>query len=576
MSATRTDSLMSIGKRSRRRQRGAVAVVAAVATLLGLIAAALVIDVGRFYWAHRDLQRAANLAALDAARVAGGCLGVSADPGLRAYREVEDSLARNGLQQAVIDAVRLGREHHSENGLREFAEGAPGQTNMAVQVVLSRPMPGRLLPVAPRATGVLRASAAARSRPYAGVRVGARLDDVDADLTNALIGQVVGGTVYLSAGAYAALSEAQLPVGDVVDRLVDATDDETLTTDIPVSGMLHALVDALAQTSYSLAETATTEIADATQTASTLSPIDVVGIDNMVLTVAGDAVIGAGDLVMSSIQAASTSSLVEMSYQLPPPLGDSVLTLRYVQPGRQSVTTITQPGEDGSEEASSASGYVQSVSRVSVDALASDVVVPLWFELGGVRARVDEIQCARSGQANDLVYVQTSVAPSRIGIGRLLDSAVERVAPESAVLVDATLPVGLFGNAWPVQVRVSASGEVSLPAVQDELVFESPFETAQRVGDRYRVADALQQLPALIDLDVSVATESGLLTDEQRLALEQAVESTTREQLQRILSASADDFSRRVLNSAGLAGTGVEVRVYGVALKEPYVFNRGG
>ncbi|MEQ9479614.1 MAG: pilus assembly protein TadG-related protein [Algiphilus sp.] len=57
------------------RQRGAAAVFAAIAMTTLLVSIAFTIDIGRLYFAQRDLQNAANLAALDASRMASGCYG---------------------------------------------------------------------------------------------------------------------------------------------------------------------------------------------------------------------------------------------------------------------------------------------------------------------------------------------------------------------------------------------------------------------------------------------------------------------------------------------------------------------
>src|SRR3546814_9305092 len=60
-----------------RKQQGAAAVFVAIALIPLLIATMLAIEVGRVYYAHRSLQKAANLAALDTARLMSGCTGNS-------------------------------------------------------------------------------------------------------------------------------------------------------------------------------------------------------------------------------------------------------------------------------------------------------------------------------------------------------------------------------------------------------------------------------------------------------------------------------------------------------------------
>src|SRR5690606_20780764 len=102
--ASRPGTSLAVSPRlrsARRRQTGAAAVFAAIAAGAGLTALALAIDVGRLYAAQRDLQRIANLAALDAARVTGGCFGEPENPSATAFNEAVASIARNGGRETV-------------------------------------------------------------------------------------------------------------------------------------------------------------------------------------------------------------------------------------------------------------------------------------------------------------------------------------------------------------------------------------------------------------------------------------------------------------------------------------------
>ncbi|HKY90196.1 MAG TPA: pilus assembly protein TadG-related protein, partial [Nevskiaceae bacterium] len=93
--------------RSLARQRGAVIVYVAFFLGVLLAAAALAIDIGRLYNAQRELQRAANIAALDAASVSGGCYGnlggdLLDSPLAVAQAEALESLARNGIPASYL------------------------------------------------------------------------------------------------------------------------------------------------------------------------------------------------------------------------------------------------------------------------------------------------------------------------------------------------------------------------------------------------------------------------------------------------------------------------------------------
>ena len=135
------------------RQRGAAAVFAAISLLAMLSMMALAIDVGRLYFAQRDLQRLANLAALDSVRVASGCAATGRPGSLAAATaEVLASLSRN--QQAGSSIANLtqqtlvGRVTSAAGSLRSFEALADADARRdAVQVVLTRQTPARLLPL---------------------------------------------------------------------------------------------------------------------------------------------------------------------------------------------------------------------------------------------------------------------------------------------------------------------------------------------------------------------------------------------------------------------------------------------
>src|SRR5690606_15635458 len=218
------------GLRARSRQTGAVAVFAAIAAGAGLTALALAIDVGRLYAAQRDLQRIANLAALDAARVTGGCFGEPENPTAVAYNEAVASIDRNHGRLGGRDVVRplsveVGRENRAADGRRYF-DPAYERTNHAVRVVLARRAPTRLLPLAP-APGELVASAAARSRPYASVHVGSRLAELDPPALDRLFNTLFDSEgISISAAGYASLLEAEVPINEIIDVLDPGSEDD--------------------------------------------------------------------------------------------------------------------------------------------------------------------------------------------------------------------------------------------------------------------------------------------------------------------------------------------------------------
>src|SRR5687768_17032070 len=118
-SPRRSRSLCRAPSRRRRhlaqgcaRQRGASAILVAVLLFALLSALLAALDVGRLYFAQRELQKLANLAALDAARAVGGCHGAVADPAGTAAAAARASIGANDANVAILDhslsAVELG------------------------------------------------------------------------------------------------------------------------------------------------------------------------------------------------------------------------------------------------------------------------------------------------------------------------------------------------------------------------------------------------------------------------------------------------------------------------------------
>lgn len=574
--------------RRRLRQSGAAAVLAAIAAGAGLAALALAIDVGRLYAAQRDLQRVANLAALDAARVSGGCLGLPDDPAAAAFGEALDSIQRNGGGPEQIRPlhVELGREFKAADGKRYF-HAAPDRTNHAVRVTLTRPAPQRLLSLTP-ATGRLIAVAAARSRPYASVHIGSRPVQLDPEGLNRFFGAAFGSEgPSVSAVGYTSLFEASVPLDSVIDVLEPGTPDRIRLRPLSVAQLLRRIVDALAAAGNDAAAEAARQIMYVSEAAEWLTPPALLAVEREVAQILGSALIGAGDLVVLAAQAVADSAVIELLYSLPPPLGDSTVLIRFIEPGQAAELT---PGAEGSDEPQYAFN-TQALIEVSLSApvplLGADLELPLWLQVAQATARVTDIRCARLGEPRDLVTVDARSSVSRIGIGRFEDLEAPVPQPQRATLLELDLPAGRLGIPVPVNVRAVGFSTVDIPSAREELVFTGPFPSEPRsFGGPRAVAllEAVSQLPSGLDLDVEItplapggerfADIGGTrLRDAVRNAREM-VQSALETAIAEALTAGGDRLLGRVLDGAGLTLGGADVRVYSVTAKEPYLFLR--
>lgn len=186
-------------------QRGAAAVLASIMLVAMLAAAGFAIDMAQLYSAKRELQKQANLSALNAARGAGGCLAPD-DPRGRynvAFSTVQTTLAQLNPQGATNPdmQVRLGRVDAAPGGLRAFAALPSSRAGeaYAVDVSLSRPAPRLVLPlpgISSDERPMLQARAVAAMAPSASFRVGGSLLSVNqgyVSLLNAVLGALLGG-----------------------------------------------------------------------------------------------------------------------------------------------------------------------------------------------------------------------------------------------------------------------------------------------------------------------------------------------------------------------------------------------
>lgn len=253
----------------RRAQRGVAAVFAAVSLLTLLAGLGLAIDVGRFFYAKRDLQRLADLAAVDGARVLSQCLGPAGNDEVTA--EVTASLARNRLPAGTTPLVELGRKSSGQNGLQAFVPAGQGSrpgvqlslgtTNTvglagarvsnpvdAVQVTLSRASPSRILPFFQgEAAKMIRVRAAAGAESNISLQVGAPIDStVSTDLTPAYYSGALRTNFSLGGSRFSDAARASVELSKItVDTAQAASQLPNANDEIPVLGLLSDLENTL-------------------------------------------------------------------------------------------------------------------------------------------------------------------------------------------------------------------------------------------------------------------------------------------------------------------------------------------
>ena len=227
-------------QRFARDERGTIAVITAgvVAALVGCLV--LTADFGSLYLQRRQMQRAVDLAAMAAAGTHGdqqalalavlSANGMGAAPDFTLYSGAYDA------DPALSPAARFTAGALPANAAR-IALRAPGRVYF-IQALM------------PSAAPRIRVAATAAVRDVAMLQIGSRLASLQNGVLDALLGNLVGGSVSLTALDYQALADAQVDLLGLAQALAARSDSsgtyaDVLGADISVGDLLGALADSL-------------------------------------------------------------------------------------------------------------------------------------------------------------------------------------------------------------------------------------------------------------------------------------------------------------------------------------------
>lgn len=574
-----------IGITSPRHQRGVAAIFAAFALLALLTAVGIAIDLSRFYFSQRDLQRMTNAAALDAARVAGGCLGIPADPQAAALTEVNQSVLRNGGQADYVTrgSVLVGRMLKNDAGVRSFSPGAADE-NRAVQVILRRPAPGRLIPLPGMNDGnvTLTATAAAQSRPMVSISVGSSAASISQGLLGALL---TGGPANaLNIVSYQGLIAETASLGQLANGVPV---DQFLGTSIPVSSLLTNLLNAVGGTTAGVTEPLTQAITAFSGSGATVVPGNVIGVPDSSQGAVDDARISAGQLLLAVSQSAVNNSIIHIPVTLPlGSLANIFLDARLIQPSQPVVIPagVLPSAGDSDSFAHNSQGLVQ----LSATLLGGTVNLNLFVKAAYATASLKDIRCARRGQPTHQIQVAAHTDLAGIGIGKFDDINAPNPQPQPIKLI--TLP------AIPLllpSVSVSAYGIVQVGQPNDvDLDFSGPpFPTAtQRIDvTASDITSSLADLVSHTQIQFTPCVPSNVPNNKLCLAVEglpaglttplSLVTSLVQTALVPVLSAvtsalapSVNNLVTPLLNLLGLSLGTADVTVEDVTNDQPYLF----
>jgi len=539
-------------QRFARDERGTIAVITAgvVAALVGCLV--LTADFGSLYLQRRQMQRAVDLAAMAAAGTHGdqqalalavlSANGMGAAPDFTLYSGAYDA------DPALSPAARFTAGALPANAAR-IALRAPGRVYF-IQALM------------PSAAPRIRVAATAAVRDVAMLQIGSRLASLQNGVLDALLGNLVGGSVSLTALDYQALADAQVDLLGLAQALAARSDSsgtyaDVLGADISVGDLLGALADSLSmQAGGSPAATAVGKLRNALvgQGASLdggslvdLGPLAGLGLGE---TPEG---ISASVSALDLLRAAAMLKGGEISADLgaaAPGLLDAKLAITIGEGARQSAWLAV--GESGVSVRTAQIRLLLLLALKPV--LGFAVQVPLAVEVAYGEASLAEISCGRDPASDVQVDVAARPGLAGLWLGAPRDasswkdlSKAPDIVPAELVRVPLIASITGYGAA---EAGSAASRVLTFSASQIRA------KTPQTVGSRELVETALDSLFGSAELKpVMLGADLGGVTNPVLAQLRLALSA---------LAPSVDDLLLAVLDPLGIHLGEADVRVTGV------------
>lgn len=465
------------------RQRGATLVFTAF-TLVALVATlGLAVDVGRLYATQTQLQRTAEVAALDAARTIGGCrVGEPDAPQTAAELAVQNAIGNQADDDgapAITPEVLLGIQE-SDGSLLSFAASDAFDAD-SVQVTLTRPAPTPLVAFF-TADRPLTASATAISRPQAGISVGTSLARIGGlDGSEGILAALLG-TNQVNLVSYEGLADAQLTIGDLLqaDATITGVED-LLQTDFTLPESLGFLADTLDATTGSanaLAAATLRDLADLADPGRSSQLGQILNIEEGFEDLAASLPINALDLLTGLAQAANLGSPVDLPVGVD--LGGIATVdgqINIIEPPQMAFGRAGRVGNEFRTVATTSQVAIQ--LRIEVlgalpDALDGALInLPIFIKSTGAEARLTDINCAGpsnpditgGGGYQHSVHVDSDTSLLDIGIGEF--DNIEAFDPQPPGPNDEVILVNAIGIAQVVttsglQARLDGGGSPTL------------------------------------------------------------------------------------------------------------------
>ncbi|WP_137960087.1 TadG family pilus assembly protein [Burkholderia sp. 4M9327F10] len=403
-----------------RRQRGVSTVMAVLC--LGLAVAALgAIDIGNLYFARREMQRTADLAASAGAQTisnGGGCASAT-------QSAQNNALSGNGLPSSGTVTVVCGRWDPSANAGQSYFSTSGAPLN-AVQVTVSETVPYFFMGPA----RVIQAVGTAEATNIRSFSLTTSVATLSGGLINGLLNGLFGSSLNLSVLSYQGLATTQIKLGDLATAIGAGSMSQLLSTNISVKNLVSAMITA-ASKSTTLGVTAITDLGTieaaipgglnvALGNTSTTNGLLAVALDDP--QAAANATISLLDALLVAAEIAQGQTAINLGTSLNlSPLASVTAQAKIIQP---PVIAVGEAGQypNGTWRTSAHSAQVQIYLNVSLVSQSLNLTylglpqlvnisllsLPIYIEAGDGTAYLQSTQCTTQQTTSQSTIVATT------------------------------------------------------------------------------------------------------------------------------------------------------------------------
>lgn len=432
-------------RRFRADQRGNIAIMGAGLMTLVIGCAALAVDLGSIFADRRRTQSTTDLAAIVAASNLGNAVNAASA-----------TVVKNNYPASALIGVELGT-YTANSAIAPQARFAtpPAGTANAARVTLNTQTPlyfARYLTGASQYT--IKTSATASSTALASFSIGSRLLSLNGGLINAMLGDMLGTTLSLSAMDYQALLNARIDALDFLGalatrvNLTGATYDSVLNSNVKVADIIAAALTTQQVTNG--ANSATTALSSISQAVSGLSSKIVPGSLISVgpygnLTPAQKPKIGMSvsvlDLVSAAAQVANGTHQIAASVNLGLP-GIANVSLTATIGERPVGSSWVALGSEGASVHTAQTRVLLSIQLIGSGGVAA-VNLPVYIEIASGTATLNAVTCGHPNISTSKVTLGVTPGIVDAWIGNVtmadLNNFTTKPNPPAATLVNLGL-----------------------------------------------------------------------------------------------------------------------------------------